>query len=67
MAKHTLKMLQCSQRKNFKVCLAIFQHYVLKGQTYYIVFFFSFFENNFTADLSSMACSDSDLFKAFQI
>ena len=28
MAKHTLKILQCSHRKIFKVCLAILQHYV---------------------------------------
>ena len=26
MAKHTLEILQCSYRKTFKVCLAIFQH-----------------------------------------
>ena len=28
MAKHTLKILQCSYRKIFKIWLAIFQHYV---------------------------------------
>ena len=26
-AKHTLKILGCSHRKIFKVCLPIFQHY----------------------------------------
>ena len=31
MAKHTLKILRCSHRKIFKVCLAIFQHYAIKG------------------------------------
>ena len=31
MAKHTLKILRCSHRKIFKVCLAIFQHYEIKG------------------------------------
>ena len=36
MAKHTLKILRCEQRKIFKVCLAIFQHYEIKG--YAIVF-----------------------------
>ena len=31
MAKHTLKILRCEHRKNFKVCLAIFPHYAIKG------------------------------------
>ena len=31
MAKHTLKILRCSHRKIFKVCLAIFQHDEVKG------------------------------------
>ena len=31
MAKHTLKILQCEHRKIFKECLAIFQHYEIKG------------------------------------
>ena len=31
MAKHTLKILRCSHRKIFKVCLAILQHDVWKG------------------------------------
>ena len=31
MAKHTLKILRCSHRKIFKVCVAIFQHYKIKG------------------------------------
>ena len=31
MAKHTLKILRCEHRKIFKVCLAIFQHYEIKG------------------------------------
>ena len=31
MAKHTLKILRCSYRKIFQVCLAIFQHYEIKG------------------------------------
>ena len=31
MAKHTLKILRCKHRKIFKVCLAIFQHYAIKG------------------------------------
>ena len=31
MAKHTLKILRCEHRKIFKVCLAIFQHYAIKG------------------------------------
>ena len=31
MAKHTLKILRCSHRKIFKVCLAILQHYAWKG------------------------------------
>ena len=30
MSKHTFKVLRCSHRKIFKVCLAIFQHY-MKG------------------------------------
>ena len=30
MAKHALKILWCSHRKIFKVCLAIFQHYERK-------------------------------------
>ena len=32
-AKHTLKIFRCEQRKIFKVCLAIFQHYLWKGQS----------------------------------
>ena len=32
MAKHTLKIMRCSHRNVFKVCLAIFQHYEIKGQ-----------------------------------
>ena len=32
MAKHTLKILWCSHRKIFKVCLAILQHYAWKAQ-----------------------------------
>ena len=32
MAKHTLKILRCKHRKIFKVCLAIFQHYAIKGK-----------------------------------
>ena len=31
MAKHTLKILRCEHRKIFKVCLAIFQRYAIKG------------------------------------
>ena len=31
MAKHTLKILRCEHRKIFKVCLAIFQYYDIKG------------------------------------
>ena len=31
MAKHTLKILRGSYRKIFQVCLAIFQHYEIKG------------------------------------
>ena len=31
MAKHTLKILQGSHRKTFKVCLTIFQHYAWNG------------------------------------
>ena len=31
MAKHTLKILRCEHRKIFIVCLAIFQHYEIKG------------------------------------
>ena len=31
MARHTLKILRCEHRKIFKVCLAIFQHYEIKG------------------------------------
>ena len=31
MAKHTFKILRCEHRKIFKVCLAIFQHYEIKG------------------------------------
>ena len=34
MAKHTLKILRCLRRKIFKVCLAILQHYALKGLTH---------------------------------
>ena len=30
MAKHTLKILRCLQRKIFKVCSAIFRHYERK-------------------------------------
>ena len=30
-AKRTLKILRCEHRKIFKVCLAIFQHYAIKG------------------------------------
>ena len=37
MAKHTAKILRCEHRKNFKVCLAILQHYVLKGLKNYHV------------------------------
>ena len=33
MAKHNLKVLRCEHRKIFKVCLAIFQHYEIKGYT----------------------------------
>ena len=29
MVKHTLKILRCSRRKNFKVCLTILRHYAL--------------------------------------
>ena len=29
MVKHTLKILRCSRRKNFKVCLTISRHYAL--------------------------------------
>ena len=32
MAKHTLKIVRCEHRKIFKVCLAIFQHYEIKGE-----------------------------------
>ena len=32
MAKQTLKILRYSHRKIFKVCLAIFEHYEIKGQ-----------------------------------
>ena len=28
MVKHTLEKLWCEQRKNFEVCLTIFQHYM---------------------------------------
>ena len=31
MAKHTLKILRWEHRKIFIVCLAIFQHYEIKG------------------------------------
>ena len=31
MAKNTLKILRCEHRKILKVCLAILQHYALKG------------------------------------
>ena len=31
MAKYTLKILQCSHHKIFKVCLAILQHYAWKS------------------------------------
>ena len=31
MAKHAFKFLRCEQRKIFKVCLAIFDHYTWKG------------------------------------
>ena len=32
MEKHTLKILRYEHRKIFKVCLAIFQHYEIRGQ-----------------------------------
>ena len=32
MAKHTLKILPCSHRKIFYVCMAGFQHNVWKGE-----------------------------------
>ena len=32
MAKHTFKILRCSHLNIFKACLAIFQHYEIKGQ-----------------------------------
>ena len=38
MAKQSLKNLQRSHRTNFKVCLAIFQHYALNKQAYKNVF-----------------------------
>ena len=31
MVKHTLKILRCEHRKILKVCLAIFQHYAIRG------------------------------------
>ena len=31
MAKHTLKILPCSHRKIFKVCLTILRNYAVKG------------------------------------
>ena len=37
MAKHTLKILQCSHRKIFKVSLAILQHYAWKGEKQLVI------------------------------
>ena len=34
MVKHTFKILRCSHRKIFKVCLTILQHYEKKGYRY---------------------------------
>ena len=35
MIKHTLKILWCEDRKIFKVCLTILQHYGIKGYVFY--------------------------------
>ena len=39
MAKYTFKILRCSHRKIFKVCLAILQHYAWKGYASMMEFF----------------------------
>ena len=38
MAEFTFKILRCENRKIFKVCLAIFQHYKRKGQKVFACF-----------------------------
>ena len=35
MIKHTFKILRCEDRKIFKVCLTILQHYGIKGYVFY--------------------------------
>ena len=42
MTKHTLKILRCSHRKIFEVCLGIFQHYEIKGKPCFHIFVANF-------------------------
>ena len=44
MAKHSLKILRCEHRKNFKVCLAILQHYAWKGKYNFVFHFVSYLQ-----------------------